>query len=119
MESALAHLIQVDDRLPELILQFVEVPHAHFSEVTGMVFVEIRSVMMLSTGHTTATRMLPVFANAAMASGDVTATGKECVLAIEGPRCFPRTATSRYCYMGSTHCLRVLVSRVGIIAIKR
>ena len=82
MKNALAHLIQIDDRLPELILQFVEVPHAHFSEVTRMVFVEICSVMVLSTRHTTATRMLPVFANAAVASGDVTATGKECVLAI-------------------------------------
>lgn len=76
MKNALAHLIQIDDRLPELILQFVEIPHAHFSEVTRMVFVEISSVMMLSTRHTTATRMLSVFANAAVASGDMTATGK-------------------------------------------
>ena len=82
MKNALAHLIQVDDRLPELILQFVEVPHAHFSEVTRMVFVEVGSVMVLSTRHTTSTGMLSVFANAAMASGDVTATGKECALAI-------------------------------------
>ena len=81
MKKALAHLIQVDDRLPELILQFVEVPHAHFSEVTRMVFVEICSMMMLSTRHTTSTGMLSVLANAAVASGDVTATGKECVLA--------------------------------------
>ena len=76
MKTPLAHLIQVDHRLPELILQFVEVPHAHFSEVTRMVFVEVGSVMMLSTRHTTPTRMLPVFANAAVASRDVTATGK-------------------------------------------
>ena len=82
MKNALAHLIQVDDRLPELILQFVEVPHAHFSEVTRMVFVEVGSVMVLSTRHTTSTGMLSVFADAAVASGDVTATGKECVLAI-------------------------------------
>ena len=82
MKKALAHLIQVDDRLPELILQFVEVPHAHFSEVTRMVFVEIGSVMVLSTRHTTSTGMLSVFADAAVASGDVTATGKECMLAI-------------------------------------
>ena len=82
MKNSLAHLIQVDDRLPELILQFVEVPHTHFSEVTRMVFVEIRSMMMLSTRHTTSTGMLSVFPNAAVASGDVAATGKECVLAI-------------------------------------
>lgn len=54
----------------------MEVPHAHFSEVTRMVFVEVGSVMMLSTRHTTSTRMLPVFTDAAVASGDVTATAK-------------------------------------------
>ena len=79
MKTTLAHLIQVDDRLPELILQFVKVPHAHFSEVTRMVFVQIGSVMVLSTRHTPSTGMLSVFANAAVASGDVTATGKDCV----------------------------------------
>ena len=82
MKTALAHLIQVDNRLPELILQFVEVPHAHFSEVPRMVFVEICSVVVLSTRHTTSTGMLSVFANAAVASGDMTATGKEYVLAV-------------------------------------
>ena len=74
-----AHLVQIDDRLPELILQLVEVSHAHFAEVTGMVFVEIGPVMMLSTRHTTSTGMLSVFANAAVASGDMTAASRECV----------------------------------------
>ena len=82
MKTALAHLIQVDDRLPELILQFVKVPHAHFSEVARMVFVEISSVMVLATCHTPSTGMLSVFADAAVTSGDVTATGKDCVLAV-------------------------------------
>ena len=77
-----AHLIQVDNWLPELIESFVEVSHAHFSEVTGVVFVEICPVMMLSTCHTTSTRMLSVFANAAVASGDVTATGRNSILAM-------------------------------------
>lgn len=77
-----AHLVQIDDRLPELILQFVEISHAHFSEVTGMIFVEIGPVMMLSTRHTTSTRMLSVFANAAVASGDMTAAGRKWVSAM-------------------------------------
>lgn len=76
------YLVQVDNRFPELILQFVEVSHAHFSEVTGMVFVEIGPVVMLSTRHTASTRMLSVFANAAVASGDMTAAGRKCASAM-------------------------------------
>lgn len=71
-----AHLVQVDDRLPELILQLVEVSHAHFSEVTGMVFIEICSMVMLPTRHTTSTRMLSVLANSAVTSGDMATAGK-------------------------------------------
>ena len=67
------HLIQIDHWLPELILQLVEIPHAHFSKVTGMVLVEIRSVMMLSTSHTSSTRMLSVLSNTAMACRHVSA----------------------------------------------
>ena len=46
-----------------------------------MVFVEIGSVMVLSTGHTTSTGMLSVFANAAVAGGDVPAAGRKDMLA--------------------------------------
>lgn len=59
----------------------MEISHAHFSEVTGMVFVEISSVMMLSTGHTTSTRMLSVLANAAVTSGDMATAGRKSMLA--------------------------------------
>lgn len=41
----------------------MEIPHAHLPKVTRMVFIEIRSVMMLSTSHTTSTGMLAVLAD--------------------------------------------------------
>ena len=69
--TAKTYLVEVDDRLPKLIVQFVEISHANFPKVTRMVLVEICSVMMLSTGHTTSTRMLSMLANTAVAGGDV------------------------------------------------
>ena len=57
-----AHLLEVDRRLPELVLRLVEVSHANFSEVTGVVFVDVSSVMMLVTSHTTTTGMLAMLA---------------------------------------------------------
>lgn len=71
--SAYAYLVEVDDGLPEGVLHLVEVSHTDFSEVTRMVLVEIGSVMMLATGHTATTGMLPVLADSSMTSGDVTA----------------------------------------------
>ena len=52
----------------------MEVPHADLPKVSRMVFVEIGLVVMLSTSHTTSTRMLPVFAYTSMTGGDMTAT---------------------------------------------
>jgi hypothetical protein len=40
-------LVKVDNGLPELVLKLVEVPHTDFTEVTGMVFVDVGSVVML------------------------------------------------------------------------
>jgi len=59
----------------------VEISHANLPEVTRMVFVEIGSVMMLSTGHTTSTRMLSVFANTTMTCGDMATTVRKELLA--------------------------------------
>ena len=70
--SVVSHLIEVDDRLPELILQSVKISHADLSEVTRMVLVEIRSVMMLTTRHTTTTGVLSVLADTSMTGRDVT-----------------------------------------------
>merc|ERR1712212_482591 len=44
------------------------VEHTDFSEVTGMVFVEQGTVMMLTTGLTTSTGMFTMFTNTTMAS---------------------------------------------------
>lgn len=71
------HLVEVDDRLPELVLCLVKVSHAHFSEVTRMVLVDVRSVMMLSTSHTTTTWMLPVLAYTTVTSRDMATTKRE------------------------------------------
>jgi hypothetical protein len=59
-------LIDVDRRLEELVLLHVEMPHTDFTKVTWMVFVKVDAVMMLSTGVTTATRMLAMFADTSM-----------------------------------------------------
>jgi hypothetical protein len=51
-------LVEVDDWLPEMVLLLVEVPHTNLTKITWMVLVEIGSVMMSTTSHTTTTRML-------------------------------------------------------------
>lgn len=38
------YLVQVDDRLPEVVLLLVEVPHTNLTEVTGMVLFSIVSI---------------------------------------------------------------------------
>jgi hypothetical protein len=55
----------------------VKVPHSNFAEVTWMVFVDIRSVMVLATCHTATTGMLAVLAYTTMTSRDMAATGEE------------------------------------------
>lgn len=55
----------------------MKISHADFSKVTRVVFVEIRSMMMLATGHTTSTGVFAVLAYTAMAGGDMAATVKE------------------------------------------
>ena len=73
------NLLEVDDGFPVVVLQFVEMSHADFAEVTGMIFVEIGLVMVLATGHTTTTGMLSMFANTAMAGRDVAPTRRQCI----------------------------------------
>lgn len=67
-------LLKVDDWFPEFILCLVEVSHSNLAKVARMVFVDICSVMMLTTCHTATTRMLSMFAYTTMASGDMAAT---------------------------------------------
>lgn len=54
-----------------LILLQMVMPHADLTEVTRVVFIKVDSVMMQTTGITTTTRMLSVFANTTMAMTDV------------------------------------------------
>ena len=70
------YLVQVDHGLPELVLSLVEVPHTDFTEVTGVVLVEVRAVVVLTTGHTTTTGVLPVLANTTVTGRDVAAARK-------------------------------------------
>merc|ERR1719430_76019 len=51
--------------------RLVVVEHTDFTEVTGMVFVEQGSVMMLATGFTTTTGMFSMFTDTTMTSTDV------------------------------------------------
>lgn len=67
-----AHLLQIDRRLPVVVAQLVKVSHTHFTEVTGMVFVDVCPVMMLTTGHTPTTWMLSVLSHSSMTCGDMT-----------------------------------------------
>lgn len=53
-----AHLVNVDLRLPLLVPQEVETSHTNLTEVTRVVLVEVGSVVVLTTGHTTTTGVL-------------------------------------------------------------
>lgn len=65
-------LVQVDDGTVKLVsLQMVS-SHADLTEITRMVFVEIDSVVMLTTGVTATSRMLAVLSDATMTVAHVT-----------------------------------------------
>lgn len=72
-----AYLVEVDHGLPELVLGLVEVAHTDFTEVTRMVLVEVGTVVVLTTGHTTTTWMLAVLADTTVSGRDVAAAVKE------------------------------------------
>lgn len=72
-----SYLVQVDDGLPELVVEAVVVAHANLSEVTGVVLVDVGAVVVLSTGHTATTGMLAVLADTSVTGGDVTAAVEE------------------------------------------
>lgn len=54
----------------------MEVAHTNLTEVTGMVLVDVGSVVVLTTGHTTTTGMLSVLANTTVTGRDVATTGE-------------------------------------------
>ena len=52
----------------------MEIPHPDLSKVSRVIFVEVRAVVVLTSGHTAATGVLSMFTDAAMTCGDVAAT---------------------------------------------
>lgn len=54
----------------------MEIAHADLAEVARVVLVKIGAVVVLTTGHTAAAGVLAVLADAAVAGGDVAATGE-------------------------------------------
>jgi hypothetical protein len=68
-----SYLVKVDYRLPEVVALLVEIPHSNLSKVTRMVFIHVRSVMMLTTSQTSSTRMLAVLSYTTVTGGDMTA----------------------------------------------
>jgi hypothetical protein len=61
-------LVQVDDFAVGGLLGVMETTHADFTEVAGMVSVEIGAVVMKTTGHTATSGMFAVLSHTAMTS---------------------------------------------------
>jgi hypothetical protein len=68
------YLFEIYDRLPELVLCFMEISHADFAEISRVILVDVRSVMMLPTSHTTTTWMLSVLPYSPMTGRNVSTT---------------------------------------------
>jgi hypothetical protein len=72
-ESGGTYLIEVDNRLPEMVCLLVKVSHSDLAKVSRMVFIHVGSVMMLSTSETSSTWMLAVLSYTSLSGGDMTA----------------------------------------------
>ena len=72
------YLVEVDDGLPEVGLDLVEVPHTNLTEVTRVVLVDVGTVVVLATGHTATTGRLAVLANTTLTGRDVAAVLAGC-----------------------------------------
>jgi len=126
LQSVDSHLVEVDDGLPELVLRLVEVAHTDFTEVTRVVLVHVGTVVVLTTGETTTTGMLPVLADTTVTGRDVAAAVDEDVSGMSAQdmrfACRllqPRLGTWRLQFgrWRGTYCLRVLVALVGIVTV--
>ena len=73
----MTNLVQVDDGLPFVVALEVEVAHTDFTEVTGMVLVEVGTVVVLTTSKTTTTGMLAVLSDTSLTGGNVAAAEKQ------------------------------------------
>lgn len=59
-----------------MVLELVEMSHANLAKVPRVILVEIGSVVVLTTGHTSTAGMLAMLAYTTMASGYVAATAR-------------------------------------------
>jgi len=64
--------ISVDSWAVELLLGLVEITHTNLTEVTRVIFIEVDTMVMLTTSITTTTWMLTVLTNSTVTSADVT-----------------------------------------------
>lgn len=71
------YLVEVDHGLPELLIGLVKVPHTNLTEITGVVLVEVGTVVVLTTGHTTTTGVLAVLADTTVTGGHMAAARRE------------------------------------------
>lgn len=94
----------------------MEIPHADLSKVTRMVFIEIGSVMMLTTGHTTTTGMLAVLAYTTVTGGDMTPAVENSQYG--GLRGRGKAWGNDTVGGNASYCLRVLLNRVGMMMIE-
>ena len=65
------NLVQVQDRAKSFVALEMEGAHADFTEVARMILVEIDPVVVLATGVSATSGMLPVLADPAVAMRDV------------------------------------------------
>lgn len=65
-------LLDVDLWLPEVVSLLVEVSHTDLTEVTRVVLVQVGSVVVLTTSHTTSTGILSVLTDSTLTGRDVT-----------------------------------------------
>jgi hypothetical protein len=77
-EERVLYLVEVDDRLPEVISLLMEISHSNLAVVSRMVLVHVRSVVVLASRQTSTTGMLAMLAYTTVSGRDMTATMKSC-----------------------------------------
>lgn len=68
-----AHLVNVDGGAVVVVAELVVVAHTDLTEVTRVVLVKVGTVVVLTTGKTTTSRMLPVLSDTTVTGRDVSA----------------------------------------------
>jgi hypothetical protein len=102
-----AHLVQIDDWLPEVVFLTMEVSHSDFSEISRMIFVHVYTVVVLTSSQTSTTWVFPVLADATVTGRHMASTSN--------------LLANMIILKGSmmTDCFLVFVFLVGILACGR